>query len=115
MAAKPLERTTSGSVLPERAFALLTAAVEASSPPPVASPAAPPSHVRAAVARAVAALPSRDAARAPAQMFVAMLVASVFACSRRSSHAFRHHGTWAVITVTSACEELCCAGRGRRF
>jgi hypothetical protein len=98
-----LARTTSGTaVLPERAYELLDAAVEASTPSVAAAPAVPPSRARAAVARAVATLPSLDVVRAPAQMFVALLATSVLACSQRSAHAFRHHGTWAVITVTSA-------------
>ena len=117
-----LARTPSGTaVLPERADELLDAAVEASTPSVAAAPAVPPSRARAAVARAVATLPSLDVVRAPAQMFVALLATSVLACSQRSAHAFRHHGTWAVITVTSTSARArarawyvrACAGRVR--
>ncbi len=107
-----LSRTASGGlVVPVRAYDLLEEAVEAVTPRAARTSLAlpkPPPPSKAAVAlaalrgRAALVLPSRDVARAPAQIFVAMLAASLLACSRSSAAAFHHHGVWAVITVTSA-------------
>ena len=112
-----LSRTASGGVVvPVRAYDLLEEAVEAVTPraartslalPKPPPPSKPALLLTALRARAALVLPSRDVARAPAQIFVAMLAASLLACSRSSSAAFHHHGVWAVITVTSASGMRC--------
>jgi len=121
-----LQRTASGgAVLPGRTYELLELAVESATPrgrgggagipEEEEAPLQPPSRLALQLAAARSRLPSRDAARAPLQLFIAMLAASLLACSARSAAAFRHHGVWGVITVTSASRAARLrAGRRRR-
>ena len=109
---KLLRTASGGAVLPKRTYELLELAVESVTPRAGGSaaipeeeeeaPLQPPSRLALRLAAAASRLPSRDAARAPLQLFIAMLAASLLACSARSAAAFRHHGVWGVITVTSA-------------